>query len=74
MDYQDKLYIVRDKLRYFENKYHQSWGLFEQQVRTSVEEDFAQWDDYIEWKAYGKMAEEVMPKIEEVKHVHFEIA
>ncbi len=32
------------------------------------------WDDYIEWKAYIKMDEELSAKIEEVRHGNFEIA
>ena len=43
-------------------------------MKTAVKEDFAQWDDYIEWKAYKKLAEEVEFKIKAVEHEHFEIA
>jgi len=74
MDYQATLHTLREKLRLFEKKYNQSWNAFKHKVKTSKKEDFSQWDDYIEWKAYVKMSEEIVYKIEEVKHGHFEIA
>jgi hypothetical protein len=42
-------------------------------VKISEKEIFSQWDDYMEWKAYVKMSDEIEYKIEEVKHGHFEI-
>lgn len=32
---------------------------FDKKVVTSVTEDFLMWDDYIEWKAYVKMNDEL---------------
>jgi hypothetical protein len=74
VEYLSNLHTVREKLRFFEQKYHQSWETFGTDATTSVKEDFARWDDYIEWKAYVKMAEELSAKIGEVRHGNFEIA
>ncbi len=37
------------------------------------DEDFARWDDYIEWQAYIKTANDLAAKMNEVKHGNFEI-
>jgi len=73
LEYLATFHNVHEKLRFFEHKYYQSYHTFEQKMKTAVKEDFDQWDDYIEWKAYTKLAEEIESKIEAVKHGHFEI-
>ncbi len=57
-DYQATLHAIREKLRLFEQKYNQSWNMFEHEIKASQKEDFSKWDDYIEWKAYIKMSED----------------
>lgn len=74
MDYQANLYVIQEKLHFFELKYNQSWDSFEQQIKNSSREDFNKWDDYMEWKAYIKMEEEIKTKIKEVKYGYFEMA
>lgn len=74
LDYLSSLHTVREKLRLFENKYHSSWDVFVTRVHSSSEENMQQWDDYIEWKAYLKLANELDNKIAEIKNGHFEIA
>jgi len=73
MDYQANLHNVKEKLRFFELKYNQTWNVFEQEIKKSRQEDFSKWDDYIEWKAYLKTAEDIAFKIQEVKNGHFAI-
>ena len=74
MEYHAALHTVREKIRLFEQKYNQSWSDFKQRVEQAAQEDFSQWDDYIEWKAQMKMFRELSTKIEEVRLGHFEIA
>jgi len=74
IEFLSTLHTVREKLRLLEQKYHQSWDAFDAQITMSVKEAFAQWDDYIEWKAYMKTADELSAKINEVRHGNFEIA
>ena len=74
LDYQAKLFTLQEKLRFFEQKYQQSWNTFEQQIKTASKENFSQWDDYMEWKAYIKTVEEIVTKINEVQHGNFEVA
>jgi hypothetical protein len=63
MEYHASLHTVRGKLRFFEQKYNQSWNSFKQQVEHVAQEDFSQWDDYIEWKSYVKICDELFGKM-----------
>lgn len=45
----------------------QSWELFSKAVEAAPDEDFDKWDDYIEWKAYLKMAQDLTSKIDKVE-------
>ena len=74
LEYHASLHTVRGKLRFFEQKYNQPWNSFKQQVEDASQEDFSRWDDYIEWKSYMKIFDELSCKIEEVRHGHFEVA
>jgi hypothetical protein len=67
-------YTINEKIRLFERKYGQTWTDFSRKIELAKDEDFEQWDDYIEWKAYVKMAEDLAFKIDEVKHGNFEVA
>ena len=60
-------HAVNEKIRLYERKYGQTWDEFSQSI-GQASEDFDRWDDYIEWKAYEKMAQELAHKINEVKH------
>ena len=66
-------HTVNEKIRLYERKYDQSWENFSHSLETATDENFDQWDDYIEWKAYQKLAEELAVKLNEVKHGNFEV-
>ena len=67
-------HAVNEKLRLFERIYAQTWGEFSKEIENASDEDFCQWDDYIEWKAYVKTEKDLAFKIDEVRHGNFEIA
>ena len=67
-------HTVNEKLRLFERKYGQTWEEFSKAVVSAPDENFDQWDDYIEWKAYVKTAEDLAHKIAEVRRGNFEVA
>ena len=75
-EYMATLHTVNEKLRLYERKYKQTWEAFAQTVEQNSDgvENFEQWDDYIEWRAYTNMAQDLAFKIDEVKHGNFEIA
>ncbi len=47
------MHIAMEKIKNFENKYNKSFSEFETHVKSS-EENFSEWDDYLEWKAIEK--------------------
>ena len=67
-------HAVNEKIRLFERKYAKTWDEFSKETETASDEDFNQWDDYIEWKAYIKTAKDLAFKIDEVRHGNFEVA
>ncbi|MBF0457758.1 MAG: hypothetical protein HQK99_07675 [Nitrospirae bacterium] len=66
------MHVVKDKLAYFEKKCNMSYEVFEQAVKTR-NEDYRQWDDYIEWKAYRHLFEDINRKVSDIKNADFEI-
>jgi hypothetical protein len=73
-EYLANSHVVNEKIRLFERKYGQTYDEFSQVVKNASVENFDQWDDYIEWKAYVKTAEDLALKMDEVKHGNFKIA
>ena len=73
-EYLANLHVVNEKIRFYERKYAKTWKEFSEAIKGASKEDFAQWDDYIEWKAYVRTAEALTVKIDEVKRGNFEIA
>lgn len=67
-----RLGAVRDRIRWFEHKYACSFDEFEIIVQTG-EEDFERWDDYMEWKAYQRVRDDLQHDITELQHGNFEI-
>ncbi|MBF0555140.1 MAG: hypothetical protein HQK96_11395 [Nitrospirae bacterium] len=66
------MHIVKDKLSFFEKKYHVSFEVFEQSVKNQ-EENYHHWDDYMEWKAYRHLFEDNTRKIRDIKNADFEV-
>lgn len=66
------MHVVKDKLAYFEKKYRVSYAVFEQTVKNQ-EENYQQWDDYIEWKAYIRMFEDISRKMSDITNADFEV-
>lgn len=67
-----QLGAVRDKIRWFEHKYFCSFAEFEVRVKAG-DENFEEWDDYMEWKAYEKVRHDLQHDITELQHGNFEI-
>ena len=73
-EYLATVHTVNEKTRLFERKYGQTWEEFTQTINKATDEDYDRWDDYIEWKAYIKTAQDLSVKIDEVRHGNFEVA
>jgi len=57
---------IREKIKFFENKYGCSFEEFERKLKEK-EEKFEEWDDYIEWKAYVESLRDLERKLKEIK-------
>ncbi|MBF0319374.1 MAG: hypothetical protein HQL01_06180 [Nitrospirae bacterium] len=66
------MHVVKDKLGFFENKYHMPYEEFEQSMKNQ-EENYQHWDDYMEWKAYRHLFEDISRKIRDIKNADFEV-
>jgi len=60
---------IKSKIEQFESKYGCKFEEFEKKVRESTDENFEEWDDYIEWKAYVKALEDLKEKLKEIENV-----
>ncbi|MCP5050408.1 MAG: hypothetical protein GY940_24810 [bacterium] len=58
-----ELTLIKEKLTLFEKKYNCNFPGFEKSVTTAEEEDFKQWDDYMEWKAFYKKYNRLKEKV-----------
>lgn len=64
------IHAANEKIRLFERKYGQTWDEFSKEVETASDEDFARWDDYIEWKACVKAARDLALKRDEFSQIN----
>lgn len=74
LDYLASLHKAQEKLRLFECKYQTSLENFSALLKVSDQEDFEAWDDYMEWKAFQHVSDNLKEKIDEIKNGHFELA
>ncbi len=73
LDLLARLREVQEKVALLERTRQQSFEEFEQEALHG-EEDFAQWDDYIEWKAYRRLQRDIQGRIEALRRGNFEVA
>ena len=67
-------HILEEKLNFLKKKYTSDFDTFEQKVTQAATEDFAAWDDYIEWMAYRKFLAELTSKIDDIRNGRFQMA
>jgi hypothetical protein len=49
-----KLEQYSKKIKQMKNKYGVDFSGFEKKIKTSIEENFEEWDDFILWESYVK--------------------
>ena len=69
-----ELHIAEDKIKLFETKYNCRFEDFEKQVSDKSDENFDEWDDYIEWKAYEKTKEGLLKQKSDIEHGNYQFA
>ena len=67
-----EMHQTKEKIRFFQGKYQQNFEDFSESMKNN-KEDFEQFDDYIEWKAYQKVYNETIQKIEDLKSGNFQV-
>lgn len=73
LDLSVRLREAKEKEALYKRTHQQSFKTFEQTVQQG-EEDFEQWDDYVEWKAYRKVRRDLEQKIDALRRGDFEVA
>ena len=69
----EQLHQIREKNERFEKKYGASFEKVQQDSLTR-DENFELDDDLLEWKAYIRTEEDLMKKLEDIKHEQFQLA
>jgi len=67
-----EIHALKDKIAYFEKKYDSSFNKFEKKVKKNKEENFSEWDDYLEWKAYRNTFNYKAKEIKEIENENFQ--
>lgn len=73
LNYLYEIQIVKEQIRLFEKKYQNSFKEFEVKLKSG-EEDFEQWDDYIEWKAYLKTHNNLLIQNKQLENGNYQIS
>jgi hypothetical protein len=68
-----RLREAKEKEALYRRTHQQSFEAFEETVQQG-EEEFGQWDDYLEWKAYRRVRQDLEQKIEALRRGDFEVA
>jgi hypothetical protein len=66
--------IAKSKIELFTKKYSMDFSTFEKYINNSTIENFEEWDDYIEWKAYSRIESEKFNKMKEFKHEPYQLS
>jgi len=66
--------IAKSKIELFTKKYSMDFTTFENYINNSMNENFQEWDDYIEWKAYSRIEVEKSNKMNEFKHESYQLS
>ena len=62
-----ELTMIREKNRLFEKMYECSLDEFKQRF-ANKDENFDEWDDFIEWTAYKESERNLIEKLEEIEN------
>ncbi|MDT3740085.1 MAG: hypothetical protein RO257_11380 [Candidatus Kapabacteria bacterium] len=66
--------IAKSKINLFSNKYSMDFLNFEKYVNSAQNENFSEWDDYLEWKTYYRIASEKSEFIKELSHESYKLS
>jgi hypothetical protein len=61
-----ELALTKQRILLFESKYNLQFEIFEKKIKEKSKEEFAEWDDYIEWKAYKEKEIHLKEKMDQI--------
>ncbi len=70
----DKKRRYEERLLALQTKYNTDFDTFEVRVNGAVTEDFAQWDDYLDWQATKELHQALLVRIELIRRGDFQVA
>ncbi len=74
LDYTAQKQSLQENIADFEKKYTTDFQTFELKINQLASEDFAAWDDYIDWQASQHFLNELLVKIDDIRHGDFQLA
>jgi len=73
LDLMSRLREAKEKEALYRRRHQQPFEAFEKTVQQGTE-DFEQWDEYLEWKAYRNVRQDLEEKIDALHRGDFEVA
>ncbi|MHA1973670.1 MAG: hypothetical protein ACTSW1_11785 [Candidatus Hodarchaeales archaeon] len=61
--------LIKQRIQLLESKYNLTFEDFEKKVKNNKDEDFKEWDDYIEWKAYNQKKIDLKRRMDQISNV-----
>lgn len=68
-----ELHLVEDKISFFRKRYGTDFISFEKRIHNTSEENFEEWDDYMEWKAYENSYHQLKKEKEDLENGNFKV-
>ncbi len=69
-----ELHKAEDRIALMKTKYKMSFEEFENLINSEKTENYTEWDDYMEWKAYDKSYRELISEKEDIINGNYQIS
>lgn len=69
-----EVHQLEDKINLFKDKYKTEFAEFENEIKSRKEENFARWDDYMEWKSLEVSLKEMLDKKTDIENGNIKVA
>jgi len=63
-----EIQTIKRALETFQVKYKQDFEKFEKEIHKKQNENFSEWDDYLEWKSFWQLYQDKQRELEELEH------
>jgi hypothetical protein len=69
-----EIHVATEKLSFFTSKHDCTFLEFENKIQKSSKENFEDWDDYLEWKAYNNFFNELKIQKQDLENGNIKVA